>query len=456
MTSPEAQPGDIAKSVQERLRRWAEAGDVARFLTRARRLHPSDLSDVLADLEPDVRLRLLQTLPADVVSEAIAEMEDDEHPEQLLAQLVPERAADIVDELEDDDAADLIGDLPPETAARILASVADRADLERLLVYDEESAGGLMTAGVVAVDRTATAEQAIGEIRRQAEEVGEFYQIYVVDDERRLLGVLPLQGLVVAAPHRSVGELMEPAAVVVTPELDQEEVARLMARYNVPAVPVVDGVGRLVGRVTFDDVIDVVEAETTEDLLKFGGVPADEELAGTWHEAVRSRLPWLYINLLTAFLAGGVVYLFQGTISRIVALAVWMPIIAGMGGNAGTQALAVTVRRIALGMVPAKERLGLIGKELLVGVVNGLAVGIVVAAVSTMTGTGWMLGAVVMLAMWGNLVIAGITGGTVPLVLERFGIDPAVASSVVVTTFTDVCGFGLLLGLGTVLLLPGG
>jgi magnesium transporter len=215
----------------------------------------------------------------------------------------------------------------------------------------------------------------------------------------------------------------------------------------------VDQAGRLLGRVTFDDVIDVVEAETTEDILRFGGAAGDEELTGGWHEAVRSRLPWLYVNLVTGFLAAGVVYLFQDTIHRLVTLAVWMPIIAGMGGNAGTQALAVTVRRLALGRVRPEQSARVLGKELLVGLINGLAVGVVVAMVALVFGEGARLGFVVFLALAGNLLVAGFAGAFIPVVLERAGVDPAVASSVFVTTFTDTCGFLLLLGMAAWLLL---
>jgi len=220
-----------------------------------------------------------------------------------------------------------------------------------------------------------------------------------------------------------------------------------MSRYNLPSVPVVDRVGRLLGRVTFDDLVDVVEKETTEDLLQFGGVSADEELEAGWSVAVRSRLPWLYVNLLTAFLAGGVVYLFQGTVQRAVVLAVWMPIIAGMGGNAGTQALAVTVRRLALGLIQPRLFTRVLGKEVLVGLFNGIAVGCAVALVAVTLGEGPLLGGVVFLAMTGNLLVAGFAGAFIPILLERRGVDPAVASSIFVTTFTDVCGFLLLLGL---------
>ncbi|MGH7579179.1 MAG: magnesium transporter, partial [Gemmatimonadales bacterium] len=259
--------------------------------------------------------------------------------------------------------------------------------------------------------------------------------------------------LVVSRLDRPISEFMTDADVSVRPDLDQEEVARLMARYNLPSVAVVDDTGRLLGRVTFDDVIDVVEAETTEDLLKFGGVSPDEELAAEWTASVKSRLPWLYVNLITACIAGGVVYLFRDTVQRTVMLAVWMPIIAGMGGNAGTQALAVTVRRLALGLIPEQQFLRVVGKEVLVGVTNGLAIGLVVGGIAAIVGQQPTLGLVVFLAMTVNLLVAGFAGAFIPIVLERMGVDPAIASSVFVTTFTDTCGFLLLLGLAGWLLL---
>jgi len=226
----------------------------------------------------------------------------------------------------------------------------------------------------------------------------------------------------------------------------------MMARYNLPSVPVVAGDGRLLGRVTFDDVDDVVEAETTEDMLKFGGVSADEELGAEWRSAVGSRLPWLTVNLLTAFLASGVVLLFQDVIQAAVVLAAIMPIIAGMGGNAGTQALAVTVRRLALGTIPRGQSLRVIGKETLVGAVNGLVVGVAVAVVTLALGEGGRLGLLVFIAMTGNVLIAGCAGAFIPILLQRVGVDPAIASSVFVTTITDIFGFLLLLGLAGIVL----
>jgi len=428
-------------------------GELALFTRRAQEFEPADLAEVLTALDEKERVSAVQALPPELSSQALAEMPEEAHAGETLAALDPDLAAEIVDELDDDDAADILGELDPNTQEQILSAVEDRSEVDQLLRYDEETAGGLMTTHMVTVHDTATVVQALEEIRRQSEEVEDLYQVFVVDAGGRLVGLLPFKDLVVSRPDRPIRSFMEDADIFVTPELDQEDVARLMARYNLPSVPVVNEQGQLLGQVTFDDVIDVVEAETTEDLLRFGGVSADEELGAGWKTAVRSRLPWLSVNLLTAFLAGGVVYLFQHTIQHTVALAVWMPIIAGMGGNAGTQALAVTVRRLALGLIPVHLFAQVVGKEILVGVINGLVMGTAVGTAAALIGEGPKLGLVVFLAMTGNLMVAGFAGAFIPILLERLGADPAVASSIFVTTFTDVCGFLLLLGLAGTLLL---
>jgi magnesium transporter len=441
------------RKLLDRMVELVRRGELALFTRRAHDFEPADLAEVLTSLDKQERVSVVQALPPELSSQALAEMPEEAHAGETLAALDPDLAAEIVEELDDDDAADILGELDPNQQEQILSAVEDRTEVDQLLRYDEETAGGLMTTHMVTVPVTATAEQALEEIRRQAEEVEEFYQVFVVDLDQRLVGTLPFKDLVVSRPDRPVRAFMTDADIFVTPELDQEEVARLMARYNLPSVAVVNEQGRLLGMVTFDDVIDVVEAETTEDLLKFGGVSPDEELGAGWSASVRSRLPWLSVNLATAFLAGGVVYSFQHTIQRTLALAVWMPIIAGMGGNAGTQALAVTVRRLALGLIPVDVFARVVGKEILVGIINGLAMGTVVGTVAALMGEGPRLGLVVFLAMVGNLMVAGFAGAFIPILLERTGVDPAVASSIFVTTFTDVCGFLLLLGLAGMLLL---
>jgi magnesium transporter len=445
MTDPGERTGRMVDLVR--------SGEITVFIRRAHDYEPADLADVLAALDEEERLAVVQALPAELSSQALAEMPGEAHAEETLAALDPAQAGEIVEELDDDDAAGMLRELDPEDQERILATVEHRADVDRLLRYQPETAGGLMTSHLVSVRDTVTVAEALEDIRRQAEEVQDFYQVFVLDGDRRLVGILPFKDLVVSRPERRVRDFMADADITVTADLDQEEVARLMSRYNLPSVGVIDEQGRLLGRVTFDDVIDVVEAERTEDLLKFGGVSAHEELAAGWTEAVRSRLPWLYVNLLTAFLAGGVVYFFQDTVQRTVALAVWMPIIAGMGGNAGTQALAVTVRRLALGLIPPHLFLRVVGKEVLVGMTNGISIGVVVGAIAALLGEQSTLGLVVFLSMTVNLLVAGFAGAFIPIVLERYGVDPAIASSIFVTTFTDVCGFLLLLGMAGWLLL---
>lgn len=430
-------------------------GQSATFLEQASAFEPADLADVLAALDEDERIQAVKLLPPEVAADALAELPDDAHAEETLAALDPAHAADIVEELEDDDAADLLGDLEPAEQERILAVVEeeDRAEVENLLRYDEETAGGIMTTHLVTVRESDTADQALAAIRQQAEEVEDFYQVFVVDTMERLVGILPLKALVLSAPGRPVRGIMETADTTVLPDLDQEEVARLMARYDLPAVPVVDANGKLLGRVTFDDVSDVMEEEHTEDLLRFSGVAADEGLGVALRTAVRTRLPWLYLNLFTAFLAAAVVVYFREEIQRTVLLAALMPIIAGLGGNAGTQSLAVTVRRLALGLITRRQGVEAVAKEALIGAANGLAVGIAIALVTLAVGEDPRLGLLVFLAMTFNVFVAGSAGAFIPIVLEKVGIDPAIASSVFVTTLTDIVGFAFLLGLASVLLI---
>ncbi|HEX6937843.1 MAG TPA: magnesium transporter [Longimicrobiales bacterium] len=441
-----------------------QAGETEHLAVLLSGLHPSDLADLVEELDEDERVTLLGLLPAELASETLAEMESEERSEALLAALGPDRIGELIAELSDDDAVDLLGELPAEEQARILASLPrlEAGELRRLLQYDEESAGGLMTTELVAVSVHLTAGEAIEEVRRQARELGsEFYTIFVVDLLRRLLGTVSIQELVLADPKTPLRDLVEPPVTTVPVDMDQEEVGRIIARYNIPSVPVVGPDNVLLGRITWDDVIDVLEAEQTEDILRLGGVVSEEEVRGDWTEAVRSRLPWLCVNLLTAAVAASVVGVFLPTIESYAVLAVVMPVIAGMGGNSGTQTLAVTVRRLALTQESDARRWRVVGKELLVGLVNGAALGGLVAAASYALGLlapdVWpatpMLGVVVLLAMWGNLIVASLAGAFVPILLERLGVDPAIASSIFVTTFTDLAGFFLLLGLASALLL---
>lgn len=431
-------------------------GDVVEASDTLAKLHPSDVADVLESLSDSDRLAVLRALPPELASETLTEMEEDEGAAELLAALTPHRGAKLLQELADDDATDLVADLQPEERARILAEmpVEEAGEIRELLAYGEESAGGIMTAALVSVREVLSAAQAIEEVRRQGREVEGFYTVYVVDGGGRLLGTVPLDDLILAAPEASVSSLVEPVVASVNPDEDQEEVGRLMARYNLPTMPVVEPGGRLVGRITFDDVLDVMEAEQTEDILRFGGVSDEESLGGSWVAAVRTRLPWLVLNLVTATAAAMVVYFYADTVESAVILAVVMPVIAGMGGNAGSQALAVTVRRLALRDDVGADPRAVVGKEVLVGLVNGAVLGGIVAGASLVVpGGDPLLGLVVLISMWGTMLMAGFGGAFIPMLLHRLGFDPAVASSVFLHTATDLLGFLLLLGLATTLLL---
>ncbi|MDP2497832.1 MAG: magnesium transporter [Candidatus Palauibacterales bacterium] len=416
-------------------------------------LHPSDVADLLEDLNEDERLWVLSILPTELASESLAEMEEAEHPGELLTRLDPDRVDELVAELADDDAADLIGELGPEEQARVLSTVEGGDEIQELLEYPEETAGGIMTRDLIAVPSGHTCGEALDEIRRQAAEMEDFYSIFVTDRNGNLRGVVSLQDLVLAQPGTPILEEVEDPPALVSVETDQEDVGRALSRYNMASIGVVDPLNRLVGRVTFDDVIDVIEAETTEDILRFAAVSDEEEVRGGTREAIRSRLPWLIANLGTAALAASVVWYYQDTIDAIVTLAAVMPIIAGMGGNAGTQALAVTVRRIAVADESLTERWRVVGKEVVVGLVNGLVLGGILALAGLFLAGQPMYGLVVMMAMWGNLIVASFAGAFIPIFLESLGVDPAVASSIFVTALTDLAGFFLLLGLASALLL---
>ena len=457
MSTPELQQVDEFQARLTRLEAFLESDGDVELRAFLEELHPSDIADLIEHFEEEEdRVRILDLLPAELASETLAEMEAHEHPEEILVAMEPDRIGALLEELSSDDAADIIGELEPEDQARVLATLApvEAGELRELLAYPEDSAGGIMTTDVMAISVHLTAGEAIQEIRRQATEIGgDFYNIFVVDLLRRLQGQVGLQELVLADPDQKISELVEPPVFTVPVDMDQEEVGRLIGRYNEPSVAVVGPNGVLLGRVTWDDVLDVIEAEQTEDLLRLAGIGGEEEVQGEWFEAVRARLPWLALNTLTAAAGAFVILQFTETIDQMVALAAILPVIAALGGNAGTQTLAVTVRRLALTRESAARRWRVAGKEVVVGLVNGLALGLIVGLASWLLFDLPMLGVVVLLAMWGNLVVASVAGAMVPVFLERVGADPAVASSVFVTAVTDVAGFFLLLGLATRLLL---
>ncbi len=445
---------DLDKTDVSKLKQ-AIGGDNDQLKAMLSEYHASEIAILFESISKDDRERIINLLDVEIASEVISEMHEEAHPEELLLQLHPDKRTEIVEELDYDDASDIISQLEEHEQKEILEDLSedDASNIRNLMSYDEETAGGLMNSQFIKINLNLTKKDAIDEIIRQSEEIEEFYTVFVVDDEDIFKGIVSLKDIIKAKGNAKITEMVNADVVYVRPDTDQEEVAKLISQYNLTSLPVVDSEMKLLGRVTFDDVIDVLEDENTEDFLKISGVSEDEELSGNWVEAVKSRLPWLIINLGTAFLASAVVRHYEYVTSNLTILSAYMVIIAGMGGNAATQALAVTVRRISLYDLTDNQAYRTVLKEFTVGLINGAVTGLIVFAFAFFFDANPMLGFVIFLAMTGNLVIAGFAGAGIPLVLKRVGIDPAIASSIIITTFTDVFGFLLLLGLASKLLL---
>jgi magnesium transporter len=445
---------EIDKSDLIRIKTALEGNDAELELV-LNEYHASEIAILFEKLPQEAKERIINLLPAELASEIISEMTEESHPEDILINLDPEKRSEIIEELDYDDATDIISQLDESEQQEILQDLDhdDATSIRALLSYHEDTAGGLMNSEFICVNINADKKEALEEIIRQSEEMEEFYTIYVVDDEDILQGIVSIKDIIKARGEVKIRNLVQKDFVYVKAGLDQEDVASLISQYNLTSIPVVGDNMKLLGRITVDDIIDVMEAENTEDILKISGVSEDEELSGNWQDAVKSRLPWLIINLATAFLAASIIRNFDATVKNLAIISAYMTIIAGMGGNTATQALAVTVRRISLSDLSDRQAYNTVLKEFLVGLINGASNGVIVFAVAYFYDANPMLGLVLFLAMTGNLVVAGLTGASIPLILKRVGIDPAVASSIIITTFTDCIGFFLPLWLASKLLL---
>ncbi|MGE5314646.1 MAG: magnesium transporter [Acidobacteriota bacterium] len=417
-------------------------------------LFPEDVAHLLNRMDYEDAQYLFLRLPTEVGSQVLPEL-NDELRERFLDWLSQEQITELVEEMPSDDATDIVSELPKDKAEEVLEELSDEdsSELAELLQYDESTAGGIMQKEVITVKKTDTVKRAIQAVRRAAREKNEqLYTIYVIDEKNLLVGSLPVADLILLPPSRRIYKVMEPDVIHVRTNVDQEEVAKIFKKYNIISLPVTDFAGHLVGRITIDDVVDVITEEASEDILRMGGVSEDEHISTTPLIALRRRLPWLYINLATAFLASSVVAMFAGTIEHVVILAALMPIVAGMGGNAATQTITVIVRGIALGEITDANRKRALYKELRIGLMNGVANGVLTGTVIGIFNKNAVLGLVICMAMVINMFVAGMAGTIVPLTLKWLKIDPALASAVIVTTFTDVFGFASFLGLATLLL----
>ncbi|OFW01321.1 MAG: magnesium transporter [Acidobacteria bacterium RIFCSPLOWO2_02_FULL_68_18] len=448
--------------VLDSVRRLLRIGATANLLNLLQKQHPADLAQVLgelADRDRQATFSLLADRNGRLAMETVSEL-GPESGAALLATKSAEEIARLAQEIPSDDAAALIDHLPEELSAAVLELMRPKqsGEVENLLEYDEQTAGRIMNPHVFALDEDLTVGEAITELQTNRDVEMVFY-LYVVDERRHLVGVTSLRRLLLVSPETPLKRIMTTDLISARVDMDQEEVARQVASYNLLAIPVVDEENKLVGVITVDDVIDVIKEEATEDIYRLAGVAGDERAFTPAGESIRKRLPWLGVNLATAFLAASVVALFEGTIERITALAVFMPIVAGMGGNAATQTLTVIVRGIALGELTWSNSRKTLVKEAAVGVSNGVVLGLVAAAVAWSTRGSPVLGLILCAAMIINMFVAATAGTLVPLGLRAANVDPALASSVFITTLTDVFGFFSFLGLATLFmryLAPGG
>ena len=439
--------------VLDSVKRLLRMGATSNLVNLLHKQHPADLAQLFAELPEKDRhsaFSLLVERNSRLAMEALSEL----GPEGGAALLADRSAEDIVrltQELPSDDAAAIIDHLPEELSAAVLELIQKRpagGDVGELLEYEEQTAGRIMNPKVFALSEDMTAGEAITALQGSRDVEMVFY-LYVIDARRHLVGVVSLRRLLLVSPTTPLKRIMTTDLISVRADMDQEEVARQVASYNLLAIPVVDEENKLVGVITVDDVIDVIKDEATEDVYRLAGVSSDDRVFTRFTESLRKRVPWLMVNLVTAFVAAFVVGLFQSSISSVTALAVFMPVVAGMGGNAATQTLTVIVRGIALGELTGANARKALLKEAMVGIGNGLSCGLVGGlAAWAFNGNAW-LGMILALAMIINMFVAATAGTLIPLSLRALKVDPALASSVFITTLTDVFGFLSFLGLAT-------
>ncbi len=416
--------------------------------------HPADIAEVLSSLSDVQATDLLHRLYLrQAAAEPLGEMEPEESAE-LLSELDPKEAIKILSRMDPDDAVDLLEELSGSEQREILSHLERKEAkvLSDLLAYPPDTAGGLMSPEVIALSIDMSVQEGINLLRQRAEEAETIYYAYAVDDEGRLQGVLSLRDMALAQPRTRLAALLQSDAISVPVETDAEDVAHLFDKYNYYALPVVDQQQKLLGIITIDDVIDVMRDEATEDIYGMASVPMKEGVDTTWLASLRMRLPWLYVRLATALLAAVVVGIFEGMIAKVAALAILMGVIAGQGGSAGMQTVTIITRGMALGDLDTQEGLRLLGKEAILGLVNGLLIGMTVGIITYVWKGEIQLGLAACLAMLFNMVAAGVSGVAIPFGLRKMGKDPAIASGIFLTTVTDVLGFAFLFALAKMLL----
>ena len=437
-----------ARQVVQHILAHLEDDDVKGALDLFARLHPADQAEVVSAISDDSRSLLVASLKPDVTAHVLEHLEP-QQAAQALGGLDESNLLTVLDLASPDVAADVIKQLPIEKSAGVLAAMGETDDVVALLRYPDESAGGLMTTDFPHVRAGITAANALDVLRIQGSLVEDIGAIHVVDRHDKLMGSLSVTRLALARPNAVISDIMDTETISVPVTADQEECARIVDRYDLNYLPVVEEDNTLMGIILVEDLVDVLREEGTEDMYRISGLGQDR-LFVPLRSSISRRLPWLYINLGTTILAALVISLFESTIEKLVILAAFLPVIAGQGGIGGTQTLTLVVRGLALGEIYGDRGRRLLLRELLLGLIHGVLLGVLIGLIGFVWKGNVMLGLILGLAMLGNMIVAGLTGAGIPLLLRRLRLDPAVSSAVFVTTVTDILGFLLFLGLAAI------
>ncbi|MBN1574033.1 MAG: magnesium transporter [Deltaproteobacteria bacterium] len=429
--------------------------DVRELVAEMKIYHPADIAEFMQFLLPDEKKFVFSLLDTATAADVIVELDEDTK-QLILQETQSKRITEIVDDLESDDAADIIDDLPDEIAQEVLEKISeeDAEEIQRLMRYDEESAGGIMQTEVVSVKDNANVSRAIKEIRSMSKEMEDIHNVYVVDADGRLVGVLPLRKLILASPKSKVFNVMDKDPISVTVDLDQEEVARKFKKYDLVTMPVLDKHKRLIGRITIDDIVDIIEEEATEDIIKLTGAVDEYAWSSSVFKNAGTRLPWLFASWVGGIIASMVIGIFKETLSEAVVLAAFMPVIAGMGGNVASQSSTIVVRGLAIGSIDVKRLWQVVSREVRVGIILGVTYGVLLGVFARFFYLKvirlWM---VVGLGIFASMTIAATMGTLMPIILAKLKIDPAVASGPFVSTTTDIISILMYFTLATVIIL---
>jgi magnesium transporter len=449
------------KEIIENIRFFISARDEANLKNMLLSTHPADIVDIIVNLDEEESEYIFSLLPSELASEVISDL-DDYNREQILEDMEDVRLTEIVDEMDSDDATDLVSELPKDKAIKVLEGIdiEDSEAVQRLLRHEEDTAGGIMALEFVAVNQNTTVDEAIQVLRAKADEVEDVYNVYVVDDRQKLIGILPIKHLILKTGSTRISDIMERDVISVREDMDQEVVARLVKKYDLVSIPVVDPEGRLVGRITVDDVMDVVEEEASEDIHRLAGISDDVEIYETSPFKIsKVRLPWLLFSFFGEIGSAMVLSRFQASLEKIIIAAFFIPIIMAMGGNAGIQSSTIMVRGLALGEVGLLHARKQLLKEFRVSLINGFVCGILLFGVISLWGHYiafshfWEFGALIGISMFLIIINATLVGAFIPLFLKKLDVDPAIATGPFITTSNDIFGLLIYLGLATVFLM---